>query len=581
MRIEGLYYDQQGNFGFNNQLIASTTIRVGLSAQSYPFPAPTGIADIALRLPGEAVLTSVNASYGPYGASFDGQVELNTPLIANSLGIVVTAGGGQREVDHHAVYQFADVSGLLRWTSNDGAEIISFAQRSQGFDAELNPLVLTAGAFLPPEIDRSVFYGQDWARRQTRVQTNIGLLGRGMVSNNWRIQAGAFRSYNKPETDFAVFYRNTQPDGRANLEIRENPPPFLVSYSGEARASGVYPDGPRRHTLNLSARGRVVQRLFGGGDTESLGPATIGVRMPIAKPVFALGPQSEDDVRQGTLGASYVLQWLKMGEVSAGVQKSFYKRDVNIPGLGIAETSSNPWLYNGTAAGNVTDELTVYAGYTRGLEESGIAPENASNPGEALPASLTRQIDAGIRYRITPSTTLLAGVFKVDKPYFDRDPTNLFTRVGSLSHRGIELSLSSQPLEGLKVVVGALLLQARASGSTVVQGLIGAVPPGRPPILVRLNANYGPAAWRGFSVNAQINYEDAHYANRINTLHIRAATQVDVGARYSFKIMTTAASLRVDVRNLTNYFGWTVAGASGQYSPLPARRFTARLVADF
>lgn len=38
VRIEGLYFDQQGNVGYGNQLFGSATIRVGLSAQSYPFP---------------------------------------------------------------------------------------------------------------------------------------------------------------------------------------------------------------------------------------------------------------------------------------------------------------------------------------------------------------------------------------------------------------------------------------------------------------------------------------------------------------------------------------------------------------
>ena len=63
-RIEGLYYDQVGNFGYTNQVAGSTTMRVGLAAQSYAFPAPTGIVDIALRLPGTRFLTSVSTQIG-------------------------------------------------------------------------------------------------------------------------------------------------------------------------------------------------------------------------------------------------------------------------------------------------------------------------------------------------------------------------------------------------------------------------------------------------------------------------------------------------------------------------------------
>src|SRR3954447_6573988 len=41
LRIEGLYYDQQS--GIPDTLLDSTSIKVGLSAQGYPFAAPSGI----------------------------------------------------------------------------------------------------------------------------------------------------------------------------------------------------------------------------------------------------------------------------------------------------------------------------------------------------------------------------------------------------------------------------------------------------------------------------------------------------------------------------------------------------------
>ena len=579
-RLEGLYYDQQGGFGFGNYLSEQTTIRVGLSAQSYPFPAPTGIADIRLRLPGEDIISSVSGVYGPYG-SIGGQADLEAPIINKKLGTVVSIGAKQTELDWHSSFYAFDFSGLLHWTPKDDVEVISFVQRSKGYDSESKPLVFTAGSFLPPKIDRSVFYGQEWAKRNSRTQTNMGLIARSMVFGNWQIQAGAFRSYNGLSSDSALFYRNTQTDGTADVLARAAPPPILRSYSGEVRASGVFTEGPRRHTLHFSAKGRLVRRTFGGDDTVLLGTAPIGVPVTFTEPTFNLGLQSLDKVRHGTAGASYVALWRGVGEISAGVQKSFYRRTVNQPGLPMAVSRKNPWLYNGSLAAYLSDDITLYASYTRGLEESGIAPENAANPGEALPASLTEQLDAGLRYKITQRITLVAGVFEVSKPYFDRDTANLFTRVGSLRHRGIELSLSGQPLEGLKVVAGAMLLQARVSGSTVDQGLIGNVPPGRSPAVIRLNADYGPAEWRGVSVNAQINHEDSNYANRINTVRISTITTVDLGIRYNFKVYDAAASVRFDVKNLTNEYIWTVAGASGQYTPSPARRYTVRIAADF
>ena len=229
-----------------------------------------------------------------------------------------------------------------------------------------------------------------------RLQQNFGFIGRGLSLGNWRLQAGVFRSTNSLKNDFTILFTNIQPDGTADFSVRTRPDPWLGSYSGEVRASGVYTDGPRRHTLHISAKGRSGKRTFGGDDTLSFGTRTIGNEFDFPTPTgFNLGIQSRDKTRYGAAGVSYVGQWLGVGEVSVGVQKAFYKRDLDQAGILLTTTKTNPWLYNGTLAIEGSENLTFYASYTRGLEDSGIAPENAANPGEALAASLTEQVDAG------------------------------------------------------------------------------------------------------------------------------------------------------------------------------------------
>src|SRR3954447_14876749 len=43
LRINGLYFDQA--YGLSSTVIGSTSVKVGLSAQGYPFAAPSGIYD--------------------------------------------------------------------------------------------------------------------------------------------------------------------------------------------------------------------------------------------------------------------------------------------------------------------------------------------------------------------------------------------------------------------------------------------------------------------------------------------------------------------------------------------------------
>ena len=128
MRIEGLYFDHQTRgFGFGGQLTKSTTMRVGLSAQSYPFPAPTGIADVRLRLPSDEALISFSSHYGEYG-SYGGQADLEIPIIRKKLGAVLGVAGGHTDLHFGGGFEYLDASGLLHWTPTTNTEFIAFYQ---------------------------------------------------------------------------------------------------------------------------------------------------------------------------------------------------------------------------------------------------------------------------------------------------------------------------------------------------------------------------------------------------------------------------------------------------------------------
>jgi len=65
IRIEGLYYDQQTTSS-DPYLFSGTNMRVGIAAQSYAFPSPSGIADLSLRVPGDGAGASVVLEHGPF-----------------------------------------------------------------------------------------------------------------------------------------------------------------------------------------------------------------------------------------------------------------------------------------------------------------------------------------------------------------------------------------------------------------------------------------------------------------------------------------------------------------------------------
>ena len=575
IRVDGLYFDLQGTA--EGRTYADTTMRVGLSAQSYPFPAPTGIVDIRLRQPLDHVASSAGVLVGPFHAvTLD--AETTAPIVPGKLSGYWTVSAGSGELDPHISFNSLIYGGVLRWTPSDTVAITAFLQGkiSQG---EIPPLIFTAGGVIPPEYDRSTYYGQPWTRRE-RDLSHSGVVMSARIFGEWLLRAGIFRSSQLLTNDYVTFYRNVQPSGLADIDTLAVPGSRDFSYSGETRLTRSFIEGARQHTFHLAVRARSTEHVFGGGSPSiSLGTGHIGVVEFKPKPNFVTGPTSLDQVTQITPGLSYVGRWIDIGEFSVGAQKSLYRRKVAQP-LGTARTKAEPWLYNSTLAIYLGKNAALYGSYTRGLEESGIAPDSAANRGEAMPASLTRQMDAGIRYKFAPGLTLIAGVFDVQKPFFDRNAANIFTNVGDLSHRGVELSLSGRVAPGLTVVAGVMLLRARIEANAAVASFIGSVPIGRPNRNVRLNAQYAPAAWKGFSVDGQVNQDGPAFANRVNSIQLNANTTLDLSARYTFKMFDTSASARLRVMNVTDAYGWTVNSA-GSYSATSSRRFTAQLVTDF
>jgi iron complex outermembrane receptor protein len=579
VRIEGLYFDQKTGLG--SQIVRSSTVRVGVTAQAYPFPAPTGIVDYALRLPGDQVVHSAVVGVGPYDqATFD--LVSQVPLSGTKLGFVAGAS-----ISHDAPREWIADSitwtggGLLHWAPSDFVNISGFYSRAKTRDQEVRPVIYTNG-ILPPRFSRSAYFTQEWADMETR-DTNFGVVSTVTPASEWTLRAGVFRSRAEVPENHVISYRNTQPDGSAQVDALKDPPTYAGSYSGEVRLSRRFIEGDRAHTVHIAVRARDARRVFGGADVENLGPGFIAVYNPAPEPAFVFGPQRKDIVKQGTAGISYGVKWLGIGEFSAGLQKTHYTRELMpLGGAVLTKSTSTPWLYNATAALTPTKAMVFYAGYTRGLEASNVAPDNAINRGEALPANITRQADAGIRYQFGPTLRAVAGVFEVSKPYLDRDATNLFRPVGRIRNRGVEASISGTPVPALTVVAGAVLIQSRVSGLTVDSGLIGSVTPGVWDRVLNVNVQYGPQSWNGLSLEGDVENRGDYFADRRNTFKVPGETMINVGARYRFDIGEYPANFRVRVENLTNVYNWHVhSSAGGWFHPQARRRYSARLSVDF
>jgi len=84
VRIEGLYFDHVERVP--TRLVEGSTVRVGVAAQGFSFPAPTGIVDYDLTLYRGKFEASGMIERGPYGGAA-GNVELKVPISGDILAL--------------------------------------------------------------------------------------------------------------------------------------------------------------------------------------------------------------------------------------------------------------------------------------------------------------------------------------------------------------------------------------------------------------------------------------------------------------------------------------------------------------
>lgn len=582
IRIEGLSVTEHG--GFNSRIASGSTIRVGLTAQGYPFPAPTGIADYTLRNSDDDAVLSPIVYFGPNSTvaiDLDGQL----PIVRDQLSVAAGVSYRYEENFPGEDSKIAQGGVVLRWRPSNRIELKSFYARSAFMDDLDIGNIFVAGPYLPPKIDRR-YFGLDWTQTELRRQF-YGVFGTAQLSDAWQVRAGLFRSENRVELNPVELYRNVQRDGSAQRTVATTKDNTAKSTSGDLRSSYTIIEGDRRHSIHLAARGRETRRALGGADVRDLGPAVIGEKTDLPKPDFEFGPLTQDKVRQFTGGIGYELRWLDVGELSLGLQKTDYEKNTRAPGRPVLTTKDNPWLYNGTVAVYLSDKLAAYAGYTRGLEDSAIAPADAVNRNSAPPALRTSQRDIGLRYAILPGFNFVAGLFDVRKPYFNSDPDRVYRQLGTVRHRGVELSLAGQPVKGLSVVAGAVFLDAEVTGEAVDLGVIGPKPVGTTKRNVRVNLDYRLPFYEPLSLDLGIVSLGGKIASANEYAELggrqfktEPRTTFDIGARYRFKLGKAPATLRAQVTNLFNTYSWDVF-SNASFKFIDTRRVLLNLAADF
>ena len=578
-RIEGLYFDQLDRI--TQRLLDGNTIHVGISAQHYPFPAPTGIVDYALTVPGEKFSGSLDVETGEYGGPRFA-LDMKIPLAGSKLGLVAGIGARHQVQGHGGTARLSNFGALLAWQPYEGAQVLAFTGSIYTRSDEARASLFPAGDFLPPVVPRRTFLGQLWSGKDFDIHTS-GMIAK-MPMGEFRLEAALFQSRRVTMATFADLVTGVGTDGTslgrtiiADGNNRDN------STSGEVRLQRAWQSNAFRHVLTASLRGRSKDRQFGGAQRIALGASSAVQTDFRPRPAITLGPENSDKVRQVTYGLSYDMTWAGRGSLNLGLAQSRYRKSVDFadPLAADVATRDSPLLWNVSASLVATPRLALYASFVKGQEEALIAPEIASNRSEAPPAIRTKQIEAGLRYAITPTLALVAGVFSIRKPYYNLDPALRYRQLGTLENRGIEVSLAGKLAPGLSLVAGSVFLDPRISGEAIDNGLIGRKPVGSLKRRTIVNLDWRSMAGNGpWSVDVGYDGRGSRAGNAANSLFAPARNTLHLGGRYRFDLFSTRALVRVAVTNLFNEYSWVV-NSSGGFLYSDPRAASVQLIADF
>lgn len=219
------------------------------------------------------------------------------------------------------------------------------------------------------------------------------------------------------------------------------------------------------------------------------------------------------------------------------------------PGGPLRTYRSDDWSPAFAALFKITDQIAVYGNYLKAVEAGSIAPQQAVNRGAILPPSVSRQYEGGLKADFG-SVGLTAALFDIERPSSYVDPVTLiFDTFGRQRHRGFELDVFGEPVEGLKLLASYAYLDAKLLDNADPT-LDGNRPISVPKNVLVLGVDGAIPGLPGAALLANMRYSSGQFYDATNNRAISGYTVFDLGARYRFDINQSPVTARLSVTNL-------------------------------
>lgn len=436
----------------------------------------------------------------------------------------------------------------------------------------MRPMVQLNGVTAIPDAPKAdTNYGQDWNYTTLRDFFGIVKFEYDLSDNIMFYVSGGARD--TAERGVYQGFQVTNASTGAAFVTGSNIPRNDNNEAGQIGFRGEFATGPITHKFNVGgSHSRYVNRNafeFGpfGATPTSLNNLYNPVQ--VAKPTFNAfrsgnladpNPANRtrltsffisdtigafDDKVQLTLGLRRQQIFFRTYNINTNVRTSRYKENATTPVIGLVIRPS--------------ERFSIYANRIEGLAQGPVAPAGTINAGEVFPPFRTKQYELGGKLAFDKFNASVA-LFQTDKPQsltiINASSQNEFTVNGIQRNKGIEFSVDGEPIDGLRVIAGLSLTDAKqrrtTGGATDGNDAIGV-----PGYTANVNVEWDLGFLPGVTLTGRLIQTGDQKVNLTNTLEIPDWTRFDLGARYVIAAGDTPITFRFNVDNVANNAYWS------------------------
>lgn len=622
LAIRGIDVENRGNYRLNGALPVINLVGLplenkervealkGASALYYGFTTPSGIINLVTErpTPDQAIeLKIFGNSFGQIGGAVDyGNTWGDGVFGARINGVYSRIDAGIDNADGHrslisGAFDFKPLDNLT--VSLDVERIFSKAGEPGIYRLTSRP-VATVDNPLPrfplPALQRnSLNFGPgEWGYTRGE-ETNVLLGARYKFHPNWELSASyGISDFTRYRHLSYIDFGRPLAGGNYSLTVGNAPQDRFFNTNYRAELAGVIDLGFVKNNILIGASQNIRDRdnpsTINATFTQNLVNPLEFPEVPFALPNY--GTNNSRNTRIDDIGY-YIFNRASIGEfldVLGGIRFSQYRESIRFND--VATFEANPTSYSAGVVAKPLKSLSIYATYIEGLETTPAAPTTATNGGQQLPPTQSRQYEAGIKFQPRPGILIQGAYFDIKRDSAFVNGANTYVLDGKQVYKGFEFSATGEISDSISLYATALLLDAKytegaptvlatnAAGvptynnngtcTTVVPAanaaglrcvaatIVGNRVDNSPKATVSVAAEYRfQSMLEGFSVNGAVYYVGSRPINAPNNTFASAYTVFNLGAGYKTEISGTDTQFRLTWENVGNKRYWATAGA--------------------